>query len=367
MNLNFIDIFILFGSAQGFFLALLLLLKKDKRSINTPLIGYIFLLSLGLLNDFAFNTGAIIHAVNLAYIIEPFNMIYGLCIFLYVRNMVAQKFVWNKRDILMLLPFIGYLIYYCQFYFLGYDDKLSEVGCYLNEGIVYTENSIEWLVESVVNSSFLMATLFVLRKYHKDVKDNYSNIEAGEFRIVQAITVAILSIYVTEIIISSFALLGTVVPEIITYLIYGLLIILLFGVGYNELISSKTAVDIPQTKERYKNSALKSDSSKEIAERLKEYMQQHKPYRDPEISLKKLSEMFGSQSYIISQVINEVFECNFSEFVNSYRVEDAKLLLRNSDYKNYTLTAIGFEVGFNSKTSFYAAFKRFTGTTPAKY
>ena len=126
-------------------------------------------------------------------------------------------------------------------------------------------------------------------------------------------------------------------------------------------------MDISPTKERYKNSSLSTESSKKLAQNLKSYMEQEKPYLDSQITLKRLSEMVDMQPHILSQLINESFECNFSEFINSYRIEEAKRLLRDPEYKSYTLTAIGFEAGFNSKSAFYIAFKSLTGTTPAKY
>jgi AraC-like DNA-binding protein len=75
----------------------------------------------------------------------------------------------------------------------------------------------------------------------------------------------------------------------------------------------------------------------------------------------------GVNSHQISQVINDVFNKNFYEFVNAYRVNEAIRILNNRKYINYTYSAIGFEAGFNSKSAFYNSFKRETGKTPAQY
>lgn len=70
-------------------------------------------------------------------------------------------------------------------------------------------------------------------------------------------------------------------------------------------------------------------------------------------------------SHELSKLINENLNSNFTEFINKYRIEEAKqLIVTNS---NYTIEAIGNSSGFNSKSAFYKAFKAYAGTTPAKF
>ena len=72
-------------------------------------------------------------------------------------------------------------------------------------------------------------------------------------------------------------------------------------------------------------------------------------------------------SYQVSQAINEGLKKNFYELVNGYRVEEAKRLLADERNKNNTILSVGFEAGFNSKTTFNTVFKKFTGLTPTEY
>ena len=73
-----------------------------------------------------------------------------------------------------------------------------------------------------------------------------------------------------------------------------------------------------------------------------------------------------SEGYL-SQIINSNTDNNFNEYINNMRVENAKKLLLDDEYFKYTITAIGLESGFNTKTSFYNAFKKITGHTPNNY
>ncbi len=94
---------------------------------------------------------------------------------------------------------------------------------------------------------------------------------------------------------------------------------------------------------------------------------ENKLHLNPSLNLKTLSEYFSLSEGYISQVINKNSNLNFNDYINSLRVIDAKIMLTNIEYDNYTIIAIGLESGFNSKSSFYTAFKKFTKKTPAEY
>lgn len=93
----------------------------------------------------------------------------------------------------------------------------------------------------------------------------------------------------------------------------------------------------------------------------------HQKYFDPLLSLEKLSEEFNISTGKLSMLINQYSGKNFSEYINSLRVEEAKKLLILPDFEGYTIVSIGLECGFNSKSTFYSAFKKFTGQTPNTY
>jgi len=69
----------------------------------------------------------------------------------------------------------------------------------------------------------------------------------------------------------------------------------------------------------------------------------------------------------LSKTINTYSNVNFSDFVNSFRVDKVKELLASQEFSEYTIVAIGLECGFNSKSTFYSAFKKNTGVTPVQY
>jgi len=87
-------------------------------------------------------------------------------------------------------------------------------------------------------------------------------------------------------------------------------------------------------------------------------------YKDPTLSLKKLASELSVSTHHLSQIINEKSEGNYFDLVNSYRIDGAKQLIRDTDF---SMIDIAYEVGFNSKSTFYTEFKRRTDKTPSQY
>lgn len=90
-------------------------------------------------------------------------------------------------------------------------------------------------------------------------------------------------------------------------------------------------------------------------------------YFDPQLSLEKLADELQISSGKLSMLINQFSGTNFSDYINSLRIAEAKKCLENAEFETYTIVAIGLECGFNSKSTFYTAFKKFTGQTPTNY
>lgn len=105
----------------------------------------------------------------------------------------------------------------------------------------------------------------------------------------------------------------------------------------------------------------------EIAARIIHTMEQDKLYQEADLTLQNLADKIQLPSYQVSQAINDGMKKNFYDLVNSYRVEEAKRLLLDVKNNNFTILSVGFEAGFNSKTTFNTVFKKFTGLTPTEF
>jgi AraC-like DNA-binding protein len=92
-------------------------------------------------------------------------------------------------------------------------------------------------------------------------------------------------------------------------------------------------------------------------------MTNEKLFLNPHLKLSDLATEVNISAHQLSQILNENVGKNFSEFINEYRINEACLLLFT--HENLSIDGIGYEVGFNSKSTFFAAFKKQKGVTPA--
>lgn len=92
-----------------------------------------------------------------------------------------------------------------------------------------------------------------------------------------------------------------------------------------------------------------------------------KVYVNNQLTIDSLAHELSTNSKYLSQLINQEFGCSWTYLINSYRVDEAKHLIRDSNYEHLNFLGIGFQVGFNTKNTFTRVFKRHTGRTPSQF
>lgn len=138
----------------------------------------------------------------------------------------------------------------------------------------------------------------------------------------------------------------------------------LWGVRQRPGLIPKDPPQDPGDGTKYEKSALTTDAAARIERKLRAAMTEGLLHRDANLSLWDLAQHVGASPNYISQTLNEAIGESFFDFVNGHRIADAQRLLTETDE---TVLAICYEVGFNSRSSFYTAFRRVTGQTPAAY
>ena len=132
-------------------------------------------------------------------------------------------------------------------------------------------------------------------------------------------------------------------------------------------ITTEPTNSTANTTEKYLRSGLKPPQAEKYLQHLLDYMENQKPYSDPDLTLPALADKLGISRNHLTEIINEKLEKNFFEFVNTYRVEEVKKLLADSGFFYLNLYALGLKAGFKSKTAFNQNFKKITGFTPSKW
>jgi AraC-like DNA-binding protein len=118
---------------------------------------------------------------------------------------------------------------------------------------------------------------------------------------------------------------------------------------------------------RYEKSVLKDADREPYKRKLLDAMEIDKPYLEPACTLPTLAKKLSIPVPYLSQIVNETFNLNFPDFINRYRIEESKQYLSKLSENKMTILEIAYTVGFYSKSSFNAAFKRHVGTTPKEY
>jgi AraC-like DNA-binding protein len=120
-------------------------------------------------------------------------------------------------------------------------------------------------------------------------------------------------------------------------------------------------------KEKYEGSTLDPSQKEDYLQKLIAYVESEKPYLSPELNIIELSDQVKIPVNHLSQVINEKLNVHFLDFINGYRIKEAKEKLADPKLSHFTVLAIAYDIGFNAKSTFYAVFKKHTGMTPSEY
>ena len=121
-----------------------------------------------------------------------------------------------------------------------------------------------------------------------------------------------------------------------------------------------------QQTQKYQSSILNKSDKEVYRVKLISLMNQEKLYLNPSITINEIAQKLDIHPIYVSQIINEIFQQNFRDFVNKYRIEECKRLLTQEDH-HLNIMGIALDSGFNSKSAFNRAFKRHTGITPKEF
>lgn len=128
-------------------------------------------------------------------------------------------------------------------------------------------------------------------------------------------------------------------------------------------LNTNTApIDLPA---KYEKSSLEIGTKQQLQSDIEHLLENKKIFTDKDLTSDKLAKILDSNRSYLSQIINEVYGLNFSKLINKYRVAEVRRMMVSGEYDNYSLQGLSELVGFNSRSTFIAAFKEFTGVTPS--
>jgi AraC-like DNA-binding protein len=214
---------------------------------------------------------------------------------------------------------------------------------------------------------FLIKGQKLVKQYNHKIANFYSNLES---KTIPWVSFFLYSFVVTSLIsiIFNFIGRGFFVEFPVLLLIPSIIFsVLLFFIGFLGYMQNHTVVDLELEENNSESFDLKSSNINKLSENLLALFTVKEIYKNPDLKITHLSNMLHTNRTYISKHINTEFSCTFSDFVNRYRVEEAKKLLSCESMKNYSLNYISEKSGFGSMGSFMRVFRDLQGTTPGQY
>jgi len=366
--MSLIAVIILLGIVQGFFIGFFLITKKSGNRRANKILGTIFfILSVSMGYYFFYTSNLFIKFPHLQKTTFPITLLFGPFIYFYVKIQTDRhyKFTWNQ--LLHFIPFVLVIIVNMPFYMKNTEYKLQYLA---NPEIMKSNLDMVISMFQVTQMTiYIFITKALIRKHVQRLKNEASSLEKMNLSWLNNCLNAIISIFVFIAFHLVLIYLGVDLTSIYHITLPIIITIFIFTIGYLGLRQPEIVLSTEEEiiTKKYEKSTLTDEKGEEHLNRLLKLMETEKPHLKSDLTLQKLAAMLEISTHHLSQIINERLNQNFFDFINRYRTEDAKQKLLSKDFKNYTILAIAEECGFNSKSSFNTAFKKFTGMTPSEY
>lgn len=376
------EVIFLLGTAQAFFLSVLVFNKKGKSQADFILGTWLAFMGIHLLYYYLFSTDFLFSHPHLLGIGAGFPQLEAPFMFLYLTLMIRKDGRIKATDLLHAIPFLTFTVFYTFiFYRLSAPEKL-EFYDQIYQGNIPLIVRIISFPNIAIGPVYVVLALFKLSQHTKNISQQFSfreKINLNWLKYVIGGLGFVWMIVVISNVLVKLPFLSITAHEHMIYLALTLSVFFLgyFGIKQQAIYShepgSNPQKPSPETRKKkessnqYLHSGLKKEDAEQHAGTLQDYFNSEKPYLNGKLSLSEVSSYLDISVNHLSQVINEQLGMSFFDFVNSFRVEEVKARLSDSNYENYTLLGIAYDSGFNSKSSFNSIFKKFTGYTPSQF
>jgi AraC-like DNA-binding protein len=366
------------GLVTSIFYLLIILFTKANHTNKWSLILFIVLLNISLCPVLFMHTSWF----SPLLINASFGLLWGPALYFYVVSLLRKKLKYK----FLLVHALPFLIYYSLSVFTSSDvlpGPPDSMGPHSQD-----MNSFSKIVFSIIQSISLLGysvyTLIILNKHERNIQDHFSYKDVYlTIRWSYGIIISFVSAYLCVMLAEQYIgrhlhlLIGDIQMVLITSFIY---ILGYLGIRQQPVylsmideldeileLETNTKEEEQSGKEKYVRNKLSEEVKEEYKGKLLAFLEEEKPYLQAKLSIADLSNALEIPKHFISQIINDSLGQTFYSFINSYRVKEVKKRIQEDEEDKYTLLAIAFDSGFNSKSGFNNNFKLETGMTPLEY
>ena len=355
------NVILLLAPIQAFFLFSLLLAKPQKSFADKVLMAW--LIGIG--------THTLIYFLHFQYQLSlpiilnlnsAFPFLQGPFLLAYVVALVGMRQRFAGLDYLHLLPFVAFIVFMVLLNGLGGFSVAATDSTKLVDIFAVSNWFSTLLLLSV--PAYIAWSLVVMRRASLALQ---SPAQSSRFRWIWAFIAGLGIVWLAAMVAAVLNKQQLAQP----HMIFWVLTVVVYVLGYLGLTRTTvfTAPEFEVLKNelqpKYLKSGLRPADARIIYDGLVVHIDNERAYLDADMSLSALARALGVSTNHLSQVINEFDQCNFRDFINKRRVAEACRRLRQSQETN--LLELAMEVGFNSKSSFNRAFRKFAGSTPSEF
>lgn len=380
------DVVLLMTAYQCILFAILLLTIKREKHISNVFLALFLLQQAAIPLDILISFGAEFRFIaiewspNLFYIFGFGYWLEGPLLLWYTRSLVYKDYHLTRKDLWYLAPFVAYLVYQILFYYsLDTGDKKHLQEEY---NLLLAPQYMNYV--TLFREGFRVVLGFIclveIKRYSQHITTNYSTIDKLDLYWLKLLVIGFMAIRTWAVLVIALILISIHFGIETNFGVMGLLgnyttfllvsVLIFFGLGHSAVwggLESKNSTADESEADVIKDDVSKDKIKPEMIEQISRYMETQKPYLTPALTLEKLAGQLKLQPRLLSNIINRHFDCNFFEFINSYRVEEAKHILADVKQADKNMLDVMLDVGFNSKATFNTLFKKKAGMTPSEY
>lgn len=296
----------------------------------------------------------------------------GPLLFFFVRSLIYKDYHFQRGDLVHLIPLGFYILHMVfSFYSLSYGERYWLVE---SQHIAYSSPYLYFdSFGRFMRVAYAIACIVMVFNYKEQLKNYYANVNKVDISWLKMMLCSLLALFCWDAVLVLVKLWGLINNNFnldllnimglsayyLTFSVLNLLIFLKF--------THLTKVSSVHVKRKTPHTDELDDVTPEEIRHIEEAMLEEKIYQDSEINFDKLAAQLELPPKKLTRILKHHYEINFYEFINRYRIEEAKALLADPAYNHLTIVDIYCEVGFNSKSVFNTFFKSKVDMTPSEY
>jgi AraC-like DNA-binding protein len=371
-RIDFFAVFIFLGIIQAVFLCFFFF-AKENRKIQSNVFHGLFLIAIAgcIFEIFMMYTGYIVHAFYLVDFSESLGLAIGPLFYLMVLSLIKGKV--SKLQYLHLVPFVLYTFILARFLALPEDAKYNAWVCAYRPDLPYRVFEYPYNVSPLgIRDNITQITLICILIYSilsvketisafRQKKENFFSTKITTLRTLRSGIISLITVLLIVFIVKL-----TNKHDMGDHIFATYVSLTIYLTSFSVMRHSGFFRQAPLAEQqKYKTSSVSEEAQQSTIQKLKSVMEKDKPFLRTDFSLPDLADKVGVSVHHLSQVINDGLGKNFFEMVASYRIEEAKVILKHSPHLK--VEEIAEQVGYNSKSSFNTMFKKITGMTPSEY